>query len=293
MPKLKELFKNIATRIGSNELSDIAENNGFDIDIDDNIMSSVNERMSKLMTIDAARNNPDLVAAVKEELKPQMKKSLLTNIDESINANVGKFLSEDQIAELTGIERTQDRLGKFFELAEHGIKNNSKDSKLKEINDQLKKQLSDLNANFKVELEKKDGELKKLDQGYKNKLINTKLDSVLGKYTLGEKYQEDFVKNALFSDIKGKVSKLAKLTLKDDGSIVPKNPENDELDLFVDNKKIENIKDIIDPLMKSYTKKTPGTSKGNPSEYKPASQTAEKSKLAQDLIKRREANEFI
>lgn len=292
MGKLTDLLGTIASKIGSNELKDIAQNNGIaEIDIDEGIFEAIDGKFKNLLTLDAARNNPELVEKIKEELKPQMKKSLLTNIDETLNTHVGKFLSEDQIQEITGIERTNDRLGKFFEYAEMSLKEGSKDSKLKEINEQLKKQISDLNANFKTELAKREEDLKKLDTGYKSKLINNGLDSILSKYSLGEDYEKDFVKKALFADIKEKVHKSAKLKLGDDGNIIPKNPENDELDLFIDNKKIDNVQDVIEPLMKPYLKKKVGTTTTPGAEYTPAPQTDKQSRLAQDIMERkRQAN---
>ena len=111
----------------------------------------------------------------------------------------------------------------------------------------------------------------------------------MSTYKLGEKFQDDFIRESLSNKMFQEVNKKAKLSLNENGSIIPRNPENPELELFDGNKKIESIKQILDPLMTDYIVKKPEG--GKPKDvYKPAQET-QMGSLAADLLKRRKAKE--
>ena len=111
---------------------------------------------------------------------------------------------------------------------------------------------------------------------------------MLSSYTFGEKYDEDFIKTALFDDVFKKIQKQAKLTLSSDGSIIPKNPENPELDIYVNNNKVTELKEIIEPLLEPFIKKSDGRKPEVDGKYVKAKDT-EMTQLAKDIQSRKAA----
>lgn len=291
--KIKDLILAFNENINSNELATLAGASGLaDIEVSDNTIEEIKTKLGALMSKEAAQNNPVLEDHFKKKLYPVIKGELLGNIDTDLYKNAKSLFGDDIENEFKDIEFTSDKIKKFTELTKTLIEKGSGDTKLKEVNSGLKKQIKELSESFNKDISKKDKEIKNINSGFNDLLIKKEFTSKMSSYNLGEKYNEDFVKKALFEDIFYKVQKQAKLTLSENGSIIPKNPENVELELFVNNKKIEDVKDIIDPLMQSYIVKKSGKP-GEQSVYKPTDKTAKMSTLAIDMHNRKKQTNMI
>jgi len=296
MAKLKDILSNISDSVNAPELAEIAGSENFpDFDIDNEKFMPIKEKIGSLMTFDAALNNPKIVDSIKETIKPQIKKSVLNNIDDELLLN-GRELFGDSVASAMADEKvnTYERVKKFAEATKKLISEGAKDVKLKEANEALKKQMEDVQNNFKKQLEEKDTALNELKSGYSQKLIDKQLENVIANYELGEKYTEPLFKKAIFDEVKGKVKKTAKLVLTDDMNIGIKHPENDELDLMINNKKVESLDDIISPIIEPFTKKASGKkleTDGKEPEYK-NKEPVKMTSLAQDILKRKQQTSY-
>ena len=290
MGGLKELFEKIGKSINSDELIDLANNNTLaELKLDDELVTSIETKFndSRGLSIDAAKNNPDLEAHFKNKLRPTIKGEILGNLDTDILQNAKKLFGDDAAKSISELERTGEKLAKFASLAEDMVKSSAKDGKLKEVNEALQKQMGELSKEWEKKLTDKEKEIKKIQTGFTQTLIDTELNKELSTYKLGEDYEKDFVKKALFADLKEKINKKAKLVRDENGQIIPKNPENVEMNLFIESKEIKTLKELIEPEIKPFLKKTSGDTK--PDSYKPVKDEGNKSRLAQDLIEKRKA----
>lgn len=293
MAGLQDLLLAINEQVQSDELTALAGSSGLkEISIEDDTLTKVKDHYKGLMSIDAAKNNPDIIESIKETLKPQIKKSVLSNIDSQLLQTSRDLFGDEITSELSGIENSYERIKKFGEHSKKYIADHSSDDKLKGIIEGQKQQMDDLSKNFQSELKKKEKEIEKINTGFNNRLIQKEFTGILANYNLGDKYQEDFVKKALFSDVFSKVQQKAKLTLSDEGSIIPKNPENPELELFIDNKKVDSLKELLDVEMQPFIKKSGGLGV-KPLEFKSRDTGAKISSLGADLMKRRDQANII
>ena len=293
MPSLKDILLEISDTFGSEELKDIANNNGVqELTIDDDIVQSISEKIKgskDLLSLDAAKNNPDIIEHVRAQLKPQMRRDLLNNVDTELLEASKELFGEDVVNELSETQSTFDKVKKFREYTKNKITSGSSDSKLKELNEKLKNQMKELQGNFQKSIEEKEKEIAKAKDGYTRQVIDMKFDQELSSYELGEDYTKDFVKKALYADVKSKVMEQAKLTIDDKGNIVPKNPKGEEMDLFVGNKQVTSLKELIDPVIEPFTKKITGNKTQATSDYRPsmATDTSKLSAYQKDLLKRK------
>ena len=287
MPTIKDLILSINETVNSNELSTLAGASGLgEVEVTDDGLKEVKTKLGSLLSIDAAKNNHDLEDHFKKKLHPTIKGELLGNIDTDLLSNAKDLFGEESVNEFKELEFTGDKLKKFTELTKSLIAKSSTDDKLKEVNDGLRNQLTELSNNHQKELKKKEKEVEKLNQGFADTLIRKEFNGMLSNYKLGEKYQEGFVKKALFDDVYSKVSQKAKLTLNEDMSkIIPRNPEKPDLELFINNKKVEDLKELLDPVMEPYIQKSGND--GPPSTYKRV-EPGKVSSLGADFRKRKE-----
>ena len=226
------------------------------IEIDDETAAQTTTKLGTLMSIDAAKNNHDIEAHFKTKLHPTIKGELFGNLDTDLMGTAKNLFGDEALGKFKDLEWTGDKIKLFGELAKVAIESESGgDEKIKTINTELNKQIVDLNKVLEKSNKDHEKDRKKDKLGFETILIDKEFDATFNKYNLGDKYEGDLFKNALKADVRQKVSKIAKLTLSEDGQIIPRNPENDGLELFINgNKKVENLGDIMDPLMKDHIK---------------------------------------
>ena len=297
MAQLKDILTNISDSVNAPELKAIVEDEKFpQFEIQDEAFEPIKEKISGLMTFDAALNNPKIVDSIKETIKPQIKKSVLNNIDDELLLN-SRELFGDSVASAMADDKvnTYDRVKKFTEATKKLISEGAKDVKLKEANEALKKQMEELQTTFQKQIEEKEGAINEIKTGYSQKLIDKQLENELANFELGEKYTEPLFKKAIFDEVKGKVKKQAKLVLTDDMNIGIKHPDNEELALIINNKTVDNVRDLIAPIIEPFTKKASGkkleTDGKQETEYKNA-EPVKISSLAHDIMKRKQQTSY-
>jgi len=271
--KLKDLILTINEFVNSNELSALAGASDLqDLEVQDDTVSEVKTKLNGLMSMEAAQNNHDLETYFKKKLHPSIKGELLGNIDSDLLKVSKELLGEDSATLFEGLDYTGDKIKKFADHTKELLSKKSNDPKLKETLEQQRKQLEELSKGFETDLKKKDEEINQIKQDYQTKLIKKEFNSLMSNYKLGEKYQDEDFKAFIYDKKYKEVLDKAKLTLNDKGSLIPKNKENPELDFYIGNKKVESVKDILDPLMTDYIVKKPSGGNEKP-QYKTKGET--------------------
>ena len=293
MAKFKEILLELNKTLNNNEISALAGASAIqDLEVGDETLTEVSTKMSGLFSLDAAKNNHDLEDHFKKKLHPTIKGELLGNLDTDLISTAKTLFGEESVSKFKDVEFTGDKIKLFGDLTKDKLAKGGNDDELKKLNGDLKQQITDLASNQQKELKKKEKEINDIKNGFTDKLIKKEFNSLLSTYNLGEKYQEDFVKKALHNEIYTKVQEKAKLTLSETGSILPRNPQNPEMELFIDNNPVTDLKPLLDPIMQPYVKANNKgeTSKGT---YTPVAEDTNLSRQAKDLIARRnETNEF-
>ena len=285
MSKLGDLIKIINEHTNNNELEALAGASGVqEIEVQDETINEIKSKLSGLMSIDAARNNTELSEYFKKQLHPTIKGEILGNIDTDILQNTKSLFGEDAIKQFDGLDYTGDKIKKVFELAKNTLSSKSTDENLKKLNEDLKKQIAELSTNFETELTKKQQEIENKSKDFEAKLINRDVKSLLSNYKLGEKYQDDFIKESLYNKMFNDIQKKAKLTYNESGELIPRNPQNPDLELFEGNKKIESIRQLLDPLMEPYISKNPTVKV----EYEKSKEPERLSALGRSFIRQRQ-----
>lgn len=254
--KLKDLLLELNETWANNEIVSIAGASAIaEIEVTDDTMTEIKTKMSGLMSLDAAKNNSDIEAHFKKKNYGIIKGELLGNIDTDIMATAKIMFGDDKANEIKDIEFTGDKIKKFSAFTKEAIESqDGGDEKIKTLNVGLNKQVADLRLDMDKVSKANEKEIKKLNTGFTEKLIDKEFSATFNDYTLGDKYNEPFFKKSLRDQIREDVLKVAKLTLSDNGDVIPKNPENIDMELFIQNKPVKTLKDVMDPLMSSHIK---------------------------------------
>lgn len=241
------------------------------IEIDDDTVSQTTKKLSGLMSIDAAQNNTDLDKFFKDKHYRTIKGELLGNIDTDLMNSAKSILGEDAVNQFKEIEFTGDKIKKFTELAKAQIESkDGGDEKIKLLNTNLNKQIADGKLASDKILKDHEKELKKLKSGHNSDLIEKEFDVAIGQYTIGDKYTaEDWMKTSLHENIRKQVKSITKLTLSEDKKVIPKNPDDASMGLFMEGKEIKTLKGVLDPLMKDFIKVNNVDLKKNKDDYVP------------------------
>lgn len=261
------------------------------IEIDDETMDKTRAKLGSLMTIDAAQNNADVDKFFKTKHYGTIKGELLGNIDTDLMNSAKTILGDDAVDQFKEIEFTGDKIKKFTELAKLQIESkDGGDEKIKLLNTNLNKQIAEGKLASEKIVKDHEKELKKLNTGHDSDLINKEFDLAINQYSLGDKYtSEDWMKQSLHTNIREKLKSIATLTLSEEKKVIPKNPADVSMALFVDGKEIKTLKDALDPLMKDFIKVNNVDHKKNKDDYVPV----EKVKLStqvQHLQQRKKEN---
>ncbi len=258
------------------------------IEIDDETVNQTATKLNSFMSIDAAKNNTDLDKFFKQKHYSTIKGELLGNIDTDLMNSAKAILGDDAADQFKEIEFTGDKIKKFTELAKIQIESkDGGDEKIKLLNTNLNKQIADGKLASDKSAKDHEKELEKLISGHNTDLIDKEFDLAINQYTLGEKYtSEPWMKSSLHDKIRSEVKEITKLTLSEDKKVIPKNPDDVTMDLFVEGKPIMTLKEVLNPLMKDFIKVNNVVPPPKDGVYVPAKDTKH-SQMAIDLIESR------
>lgn len=289
MPKLKDFLLKLNETFANNELVSIAGASAIaEIEITDPTMTEIETKMSGLMSIDAAKNNHDLEDHFKKKVAGAIKGQLLGNIDTDIMQTAKTMFGDDKANEIKDIEFTGEKIKKFAQFTKESIESKDPgDEKIKTLNLGLNKQVADVRLEMEKATKDHSKEITKLNTGFTEKLINKGYSAAFNSYTLGDKYQEPLFRDALHDKVKKDVLSVSKLTLSDDGEVIPKNPDNIDMQLFLQNKEVNTLNGVMDSIMAPYIKVNNVDIKTPKDGYIPA-KDVKLSVQATELIQRRD-----
>lgn len=258
MGLLKDVLLDLNNTFNNNELAALAGASSIaEIEVGDETITEIKTKMGGLMSIDAAQNNTDLDKFFKNKHYGAIKGEVLGNTDTDLMNSVKSIFGEEAVEQFKEIDFTGDKVKKFTELAKAQIESkDGGDEKIKLLNTNLNKQISEGKIASDKLTKDHEKELKKLISGHNSDLIEKEFDVAINQYTLGDKYtSEDWMKKSLHTNIRDKVKSITKLILSEDKKVIPKNPDDNSMALFVEGKEINTLKGVLDPLMKDFIKK--------------------------------------
>ena len=128
---------------------------------------------------------------------------------------------------------------------------------VKKVVESYKKQLAKAEKEHEEALKAKDGELAQQNENFKVQLINKEFKRFVNdNYELADAYKNPVVKDGIVSAVYKEATKKAKLALDDDANISLRNIENDELPFYINGSKEGTLKDLVDPAIKDFLKKS-------------------------------------
>ena len=253
MKKIKDFLKTLNEILKIPEIDGwVAAENLMDVEISDS--EAVEEAVKGLLTFDAAKNNNKLKAHFKEQIYNAAKGEMLGVVDSQIVNTTRDLFGDEAANEIEAIEFTKDKIKKFSELSFDDRGNNADDKSKKTI-ESLRKQLEKNQQTYEHKLDEKEGQIKKLTTGYEGKLVNSEIKRRINSKQFAEKYSEEDLKDVLSQTAINRITKEATIKLNNEGEAVVYNPEDPEMELYMDGKKA-TLDNLIDKHIGKYLAKS-------------------------------------
>jgi len=255
--KGNEFFKALLQKIGfdDDELNAVVSSGTMqNIDVSDELQEKLES--VTLLTLDAAKNNPDLHEHFKSKLYPQVSGELLDRVDSRIHQAARDLLSEEDYNKIQSTQKTQDKVQIFSDLAQKRVTEKIEDpttkGKIKSLTEEIE--------NTRKLLEQKESEWSQeknsIVSDTQNKLIKANVLNKIKSYQLAEQYAStpklrQLVEEAIFEEI----SQKAVPKFSEDGtSIELYDKKNPELEYYEGSKRI-GVDEIIEKSVQPYLKK--------------------------------------
>lgn len=242
MPKLLEVAQLLNETINNNELSAaLSSSDPASVDISEEAFEEIKNQASGLMTLDRALNDDRVVKPLKDRFHREEKALIYDKAEESLKPVLQKF--------------NIDPAGKKFvdqlnELQQVDTSSKTDDSVYKNEINQLHERLKAAEA-----------EKEEIKTSYESNLQdfkkNTIIDDMLNSYKLAEPYQDELVKKGIFSTVKSELERKAVIKLGEGNTLGLYKKEDPNLEYYDGNKKA-GVKDLLDPLLQPYVKKSDG-----------------------------------
>lgn len=254
------------------------------------ILATQGDMKEDILTLDLARNNPDL----KAHFHAQAFNGIDATIDELAKAN---GLSDDQIAELKAEKATGKRLNLFNKLVNETYAAKIKDAG-KDKSSTAQAEIDRLTAEAKAIKESYEAKLAEKEKSLNDTLFNFEYDGVLGKHQLAVELSKDILRPQTLAWI---ADKGAKVVRGEDGKLKLVNANDPTLDFTLNNEK-PSVDGLVSALLaeKKLLKVTEpagnggADNKGTPAKVTPGSDAntsiADKSALFKEAFEKGAAN---
>lgn len=255
--KVKELIRVLNSILNIQELETIAAASSLDsVDVTEDGVKAVNEKIKGLYTLDAAVNNPQIIDQIKKNLYPAIKGELLGNVDTEIDAVSRSLFGEEESRIILSADFTKDKIKHFRELTEKVLKSKLKDEDKQRLVDGYSRQINEIQAKHAEEIKKLQTDIQNKDQEFRDSVIKSRFRETAMGYTLQPAYDIKDVKDVIFTNIYDKIRAKATLKLAPTGEIEVYQKDQPELKLFDGAKQI-GIKDLIETEMQPFVLKAP------------------------------------
>jgi hypothetical protein len=254
--KVKEVLRIVNEFLGIQELETIAAASSLDgVDVTEEGVTKVRDKLKSLYTEDAAFNNPAIRERIKKELYPSIKGELLGNVDTELDG-VSKSLFGDQADEVLREAFTKDKIKKFHQLTEKVLKSKLNDSEKQKLVESYANQINDLNKKHADDLTALQGEISKRDNEFKLALIKNKFKELTGTYKWQPAYEVPGIKDVLINNIFDKINQTVTLKMAPTGEIEIFQKDDPTLRKY-EGQKLIGIKDLVEPEVQPYITKAP------------------------------------
>jgi hypothetical protein len=255
MKKVKDFLKAINAKLKISEIDGwIAASDLDDVKISDEAVSELEESVKGLLTLEAAKNNAGLKNHFKQDLYNSIKGELLGNVDTQLQTMTGHLFGDEARSDMEKIEFTKDKFKLFQELTdEHQLK--KADDKTKIQLDSYKKQIEKNELAYNKKLSIKDDELKKLNDGFNSRLVDSDLKRRLSSQHFADKYNEDDMKILLSEIAIKRINTEAIIKINDKGELSTYDKESPEMEYFVDGSRL-SVDDLITKHIGKYLAKS-------------------------------------
>jgi len=255
MPKASELISKLAKDAGIEQDNEalkavLSDPKLSEVDLPDDFTGAIT---SKLMTLDSAKNNPDIAKAFKGQYLG------------TVNRDVEKFLKDNELpdevieqvqAESDSLARLRAAMKVYAEHKENTykeqyLKNAPDAEKFKQREDELSNMVNKLKGEVALKDNEKANLRKELEQQFEQERVNWSINQQLAGYEFSDSIPKDDARLL----INAKLSTLPYVFRKGtDGQIGVYQKDDPSLVAFEDNKEL-TVKDVLDKIAAPYLKK--------------------------------------
>ena len=255
MKKIKDFLKALNAIIKVPEIDGrIAASDLNDVEISGEAADTLSATVKSLLTEEAAKNNPGLKSYFKQQIYDSAKGELLGNVDTQLHTTVRDIFGEEALAKVESADFTKDKIKILQDIiVEHQTK--KADDKTKLMVDGLKKTLEKNQDTYARKLSEKEAEIKKLSDGYEGKLVSADIKRRIVGKQFAEKYNEDDIREVLTETALKRITKEAMIKLDADGNLKTYDPENPDLELYIEGQKA-TVDDLIERHIGKYLAKS-------------------------------------
>lgn len=241
-----ELLKTVGNQIDNAELNEAIKNNNFDNALSEEGLASAKEQVGKLLTLESAVNNPEVIEKINKDSYPKHMKTALTKVETQLKP-VMEMLGVD----LNGAEFVSDKIGDLEQKISEAIASGDKKEVIEKLNEELR-QAREVPNNLQAEFEQK---LKEQEDAFRTEKLRDKFILKANEFQWAEAYADKDLKRALLKEKWEKINAKAHLTLSEDGDIRLMQKDMPDKELY-DGNKIMTFQSLLEPELAPYLKKS-------------------------------------
>lgn len=241
-----ELLKTVGNQIDNTELNEAIKNNNFDNALSEESLASAKEQVGKLLTLESAINNPEVIEKINKDSYPKHMKTALTKVETQLKP-VMEMLGVD----LNGAEFVSDKIGDLEQKISEAIASGDKKEVIEKLNEELR-QAREVPNNLQAEFEQK---LKEQEDTFRTEKLRDKFILKANEFQWAEAYADKDLKRALLKEKWDKINAKAHLTLSEDGDIRLMQKDMPDKELY-DGNKIMTFQSLLEPELAPYLRKS-------------------------------------
>lgn len=241
-----ELLKTVGNQIDNAELNEAIKNNNFDNALSEEGLASAKEQVGKLLTLESAVNNPEVIEKINKDSYPKHMKTALTKVETQLKP-VMEMLGVD----LNGAEFVSDKIGDLEQKISEAIASGDKKEVIEKLNEELR-QAREVPNNLQAEFEQK---LKEQEDAFRTEKLRDKFILKANEFQWAEAYADKDLKRALLKEKWEKINAKAHLTLSEDGDIRLMQKDMPDKELY-DGNKVMTFQSLLEPELAPYLKKS-------------------------------------
>jgi hypothetical protein len=255
-----ELIKAIGNQIDNTELSAAIKADNFDGEfaMSEAGLNSAKEQVSKLLTIESAIANPDVIERINKESYPKHMKTALGKVEAPL-----KELYETYGVDYSDAEFISDKIDDLKEKLSEAVSKGDNKSVIETLNKELREAKESLDKK-ESDLENKINEVR---NEYAMKDLRRTYELKANDYQWADVYSNPDLKKAILNQKWDKLNAKAHLQLSEDGTIQVMQKDMPDKELYEGNK-VMTFQSLLEPEISDFLKKSDSKQGKKPSEPK-------------------------